>query len=110
MKLQHVVLFGFAESADARAISEVARHFALLQTLVPDIDAFEWGENCSPEGLHNGHTHAFVLTFGSTEARDAYLIHPDHIAFADWVKPFVASVTVFDYWAMAAAPAGSIQV
>jgi Stress responsive A/B Barrel Domain len=91
MKLQHVVLFGFAESADARAISEVARHFALLQTLVPDIDAF-------------------VLTFGSTEARDAYLIHPDHIAFADWVKPFVASVTVFDYWAMAAAPAGSIQV
>jgi hypothetical protein len=109
MKLQHIVLIGFAGNADAQAISEAVRRFALLKTLVPDVHAFEWGENCSPEGLGNGHTHAFVLTFGSPEARDAYLIHPDHVAFAGWVKPLVASVTVFDYWATAAAPAGSSQ-
>jgi hypothetical protein len=104
MKLHHIVLIDCAENADAQAISEVVRRFALPQTHVPDIDAFEWGENCSPEGLHNGHTHAFLLTFGSTEARDAYLIHPNHVAFADWVKPFVASVTVFDYRVTTAAP------
>jgi hypothetical protein len=109
MKLRHIVLFGFTENADATAISEVVRRFASLNTLVPDIDAFELGENCSPEGLHHGHTHVFVLSFGSAAARDAYLVHPDHVAFANWVKPLVASVTVLDYWATLTAPARSDQ-
>ena len=98
MKLRHVVLFGFANSADRAAIADVVRRFAALQTSVPGIDAFESGENCSPEGLHQGHTHAFLLTFSSAEARDAYLTHPQHVAFANWVKPFLASATVVDYW------------
>jgi len=109
MKLQHVVLFEFANAADSRAIAEVVYRFAALKTLVPGVDAFEWGENCSPEDLHRGHTHVFLLTFGSAEARDAYLIHPNHVAFADWVKPLLASVTVLDYWARSTAPAVSSQ-
>jgi hypothetical protein len=95
MKLRHVVLFAFNETGDA---AEVVRRFAALQDSVPGIEAFEWGENCSPEGLDHGHSHAFLLTFATAKARDAYLVHPEHTAFGAWVKPLLASVTVVDYW------------
>ena len=98
MKLRHVVLFGFGKAQSPAATAEVIRRFAELKALVPDIDDFEWGENSSPEGLDRGHSHAFLLTFASARARDAYLVHPDHIAFSNWVQPFVSSVTVLDYW------------
>ena len=98
MKLRHVVLFGFGKSQSPAAIAEVIRRFVDLKTLVPSIDEFEWGENSSPEGLNRGHSHVFLLTFAGAQARDAYLVHPDHAAFSSWVQPFVSSVTVLDYW------------
>ena len=83
MKLRHVVLFGFAETVKPETVAEIVRRFGALKTLVPGIEAFECGENASPEGLNHGHTHAFLLTFPDAQARDAYLVHPDHVAFAD---------------------------
>jgi Stress responsive A/B Barrel Domain len=97
MTLRHVVLFGFGEAQSPAAITEVIRRFAALKDLVPGIDDFEWGENSSPEGLNQGHSHAFLLTFANSQARDAYLVHPDHAAFGTWVQPFVSRVTVLDY-------------
>ena len=99
MALRHVVLFGFAEKIGPDAQAEVGRRFAALAQSVPGVEAFERGENSSPEGLNKGLTHAFLLTFSSDAARDAYLIHPEHQAFAQWVTSLVASVTVVDYWA-----------
>jgi hypothetical protein len=97
MTLRHVVLFGFGEDQGPAAVAEVIRRFAELKELVPGIDEFEWGENSSPEGLNHGHSHAFLLTFANAQARDAYLVNPDHVAFASWVQPFVSTVTVLDY-------------
>jgi hypothetical protein len=104
MKLRHVVFFGFGEAHSSAAIAEVIRRFAELKALVPGIDDFEWGENSSPEGLDHGHSHVFLLTFANARARDAYLVHPDHAAFANWVQPFVSAVTVVDYWVESKAP------
>jgi hypothetical protein len=98
MKLRHVVLFGFGKAQSPAAVAEVIRRFVELKALVPGIEGFEWGENSSPEGLDRGHSHVFLLTFVNARARDAYLAHPDHAAFADWVQPFVSAVTVVDYW------------
>jgi hypothetical protein len=97
MTLRHVVLFGFEKAQSRAAIAEVVRRFGELKALVPSVDDFEWGENSSPEGLDNGHSHVFLLTFANAQARDAYLVHRDHAAFANWVQPFVSSVTVLDY-------------
>jgi Stress responsive A/B Barrel Domain len=97
MTLRHVVLFGFGKDQSPAAIAEVIRRFVELKELVPGIDDFEWGENSSPEGLDRGHSHAFLLTFANSQARDAYLVHPDHVAFGNWVQSFVSSVTVLDY-------------
>ncbi len=96
--LRHVVLFGFADAATESDIATVIRRFAALPELVSGIQAFEWGVNSSPEALNNGLTHCFMLTFGSVEARDDYLVHPDHVAFADFVGTRLEHVTVVDYW------------
>jgi hypothetical protein len=68
---------------------------------VPDIEAFEWGLNTSPEDLNPDLTHCFQLTFHSAAARDAYLIDPAHVAFAEWIGRWVERVTVVDFWANA---------
>jgi hypothetical protein len=66
MKLRHVVLFRFGKAQNPAAIAEVIRRFAELKALVPSIDDFEWAENSSPEGLDQGHSHAFLLTLELT--------------------------------------------
>ena len=98
-KLRHVVMFGFKAAAGEAQVDELIARFRALESLVPDIDAFEWGANNSPEGLNQGHTHAFTLTFPSEAARDAYLPHPHHKAFVEWAGPFIEKALVVDYWA-----------
>ena len=94
-----MVLLGFKQDTTDQTIESLIQQFSDLQYKIPQIKAFEWGTDISPEGLQNGHTHAFLLTFASEQDRDIYLPHPDHTAFADTVTPYVATVTVVDYWA-----------
>lgn len=94
-----MVMFGFKDGTSPAEIETVVTRFHALQTQVPGIEAFEWGVNVSPEGLNQGLSHAFLLDFATEAARDAYLPHPQHKAFADWVGAYVETVTVVDYWA-----------
>jgi len=98
-ELRHVVMFGFKTGTSPEEVAEIVCRFTALKDLVPGIEAFEWGENNSPEGLNQGLSHCFFLCFATAAARDAYLPHPDHKAFADWVGQWVEHVTVLDYWA-----------
>jgi hypothetical protein len=91
-------MFGF-KTIDTRQVQEVIERFCILKHQVPDIVNFEWGQNNSPENLNQGHSHCFTLSFESTDARDVYLVHPEHQAFAQWVGQWVETVTVLDYWA-----------
>jgi Stress responsive A/B Barrel Domain len=97
MALQHVVLIGFKDHVTEMEAKEVARRFGALRRTVPGVASFEWGSNNSPEDLNRGLTHAFVLGFADEKARDGYLVHPVHVAFADWVKPFIGAITIVDY-------------
>lgn len=97
--LRHVVSFKFKESASAEDIQKVEAAFRDLRSKIPQIVSYEAGTNVSPENLNKGFTHCFVLTFASTEDRDAYLVHPDHKAFADGLGPYLEDVFVIDFWA-----------
>lgn len=97
-ELRHVVLFKFKDSAMEKDVNMVCEAFAHLPKEISEIKAFEWGENNSPEGLNQGLTHAFVLTFHSEADRDAYLIHPAHKEFGKKLGPHLDKVTVVDYW------------
>ena len=97
--LRHVVLFAFNDDASFDDVDAVVTGFAALSAAIPGIAAYEWGTNVSPEGLNDGFTHCFTLTFAQAEDRDAYLVHPAHQHFVETLKTCLAKSLVLDYWA-----------
>ena len=99
--LRHVVLFGFNDDLTVEQVKEIETAFANLPKKIDVIKDYEWGTDCSPEGLQKGHTHCFFLSFESEKDRDAYLVHPDHQAFGKLLGGKLKTVTVVDYWVKA---------
>jgi hypothetical protein len=97
-KLQHVVSFKFKSTAKPEEIKKVEKAFAELPKKIPQIAAFEWGTNVSPEKRDKGFTHCFIVTFKTEKDRDIYLEHPDHKAFVGIVGPVLDDVFVIDFW------------
>jgi hypothetical protein len=98
-ELRHVVMFKFKETSSAADVKKVEDAFHGLKDKIKQINAYEWGTNNSPEGLDNGFTHIFFVTFNSEEDRAVYLPHPDHKAFVEVLKPHLDKDMVLDYWA-----------
>ena len=96
-KVRHVVLFKFKDSAKPEDVKKIEDAFRALPEKIPQIESFEWGTNASPEGLAQGFTHCFLLTFKDAKARDAYLPHPAHKAFGKLLGPYLDKVLVVDY-------------
>ncbi|MCU0706855.1 MAG: Dabb family protein [Pirellula sp.] len=97
--LRHVVMFKFKDGTADADVAKVVDAFRGLKTKIPEIAAFEYGTDNSPEGLANGFTHLFLITFKSEQDRTVYLPHPAHKAFVDVLKPHLDKVQVIDYWA-----------
>lgn len=97
--LRHVVLFKFKDDATKEQVQEIVTAFQGLPKKIDGITAFEWGANNSPEGLADGFTHCFVVTFKDTASRDAYLPHQAHKDFVAVLRPRLDKVLVVDYFA-----------
>lgn len=95
--IRHVVLFKFKDGTIEADVKKIADAFAKLPDQIPEIADFEWGTDNSPEGLAQGFTHCFLVTFKDAKARDAYLPHPAHKAFVEILKPHLDKVLVVDY-------------
>jgi hypothetical protein len=90
--VRHVVVFKYRSDASPEDIQRVTDAFRDLKDRIPGIVAFEHGINDSPEGRSLGFTHVYLLTFTDREARDAYLPHPEHQRFGQ----FLGSLGVLD--------------
>lgn len=97
--LRHVVMFQFKETSSQADIQTVVDAFAALPDQIPEIAAFEYGTDNSPENLSDGLTHCFLVSFASEADRATYLPHPAHQAFVEVLKPHLEKVVVIDYWA-----------
>lgn len=97
--LRHVVLFAFKETATLEEVDAIVAGFAALPQAIPGIVSYEWGTNVSPEGLNDGFTHCFTLSFASAQDRDGYLVHPAHERFVATLGKSLARSLVIDYWA-----------
>ncbi len=78
--IQHIVLCRFRSDVDQAEIEAIWAALDGLRNIVPGLVDASFGANQSPEGLANGYTHGFVITFADKAARDAYLDHADDIA------------------------------
>ena len=96
--LRHVVAFKFKDDATQEKIDAIVKTFENLDSEIPFIVSIEHGTNNSPEGLNNGFTHCFILTFKTAKDRDAYLPHPAHKAFGQKLGPVLDKVFVIDYF------------
>jgi len=96
-KLRHVVLFQFKEGTAPEKVKEIEDAFGALRSKIPTVVDYEWGTNNSPEGLADGFTHCFLVTFNDAEGRAVYLPHPAHKEFVGLLKPHLEKVLVIDY-------------
>lgn len=97
MSVRHIVLFRFNESCTSAQVDEMLSAFAKLPQQIADVQSYEAGPNVSPEGLDQGYTHCFLMSFADATARDRYLVHPAHLAFVELVKPRLAQALVVDF-------------
>lgn len=94
---RHVVFFKFKDSATPEQIQGIEQAFAALAGKIDMVKGFEWGTNVSPEGLNDGFTHCFFVTFADKAGLDAYLPHAEHQIFVSKLKPLLDKVCVVDY-------------
>ncbi len=95
---RHVVLFKFNDTTPAETVGAIEDAFRAFCAGLPFVTDFEWGLNSSPEGLNEGFTHCFIVTFAGPEGRDQYLPHPDHRAFISrWLDPNLEKACVVDF-------------
>jgi len=96
-RVRHVVLFKWKDGTPPATLRSIEDGFRALPGKIAGIADFEWGTDASPEGLSEGFTHCFLVTFRDEKARDAYLPHPAHQAFVDLLKPHLEKALVVDY-------------
>ena len=96
-KVKHIALVKFKATTTPEQIEQVFTDLLDVSEAVPGIEDYVAGPNTSPEGLTQGNTHAFIMTFTDAAARDAYLTNADHEAFRSKALPLVESVTVVDF-------------
>ena len=97
--LRHVVLFSFKDGASADQVDAIVSDFESLEEAIPGVAGFEWGTNVSPEGLNDGFSHCFTLSFATVEDRDAYLVHPEHQRFVGTLGGCLEKSLVVVFWA-----------
>jgi hypothetical protein len=94
---RHVVMFQFKEGISKNQVAEVEVAFMALQGQIDTIVDIEFGTNVSPEGLNDGLTHCFLVTFKNKAGLEVYLPHAAHKKFVDLIKPRLEKVMVIDY-------------
>ena len=96
-KVKHIALIKFKEGTSEEQINSLFDQILDLTENVEGIEDYVSGPNSSPEGLNQGFTHGFVMTFADAAARDGYLPHPEHEKVKASILPLAESVLVFDF-------------
>lgn len=94
--VRHFGVFEFHQEITAK---EIEHCFSVMQAMVgqiPGLLSMEHGPYNGDEGLNDGFTHGFLMTFDSEESRDKYLPHPVHEQAKEVVVPCLKRVIVFD--------------
>ncbi len=95
-KVHHIVLVKFKPAKSHRAV-ELLVALEQLRSILPGFLALSGGPYASPEGLNQGYSHGFLMTFVDAAARDCYLSHPEHEKVKQGFLPDLENVIAFDF-------------
>ena len=96
-KVKHYGCFQFKPETSDTRIDECFPAMAGMVGKIPGLLDFNYGPYDSAEGLNDGFTHGFIMTFGSPQSRDEYLPHPVHEEVKEVVVPNLERFVVFDF-------------
>jgi hypothetical protein len=95
--VRHYGMFQFKDGITAAQIDECFSELKGMIGRIPGLLSMEHGPYESTEGLNDGFTHGFIMSFDSGKSRDAYLPHPEHERVKEIVVPRLARLVVFDF-------------
>ena len=95
--VRHYGMFQFHPEVSPDQIDECFTEMCAMVGRIPGLLSMEHGPYDSPEGLNDGFTHGFVMTFDNGASRNAYLPHDEHERVKLIVVPRLARVVVFDF-------------
>jgi len=96
-QVKHLGVFQFQSEVTQDEIEACMSSLRGMVGQIPGLQEVLCGPYSSPEGMNDGFTHGFVMTFESAEARDAYLPHPNHEVVKGQILPRLERVVVFDF-------------
>ena len=96
-KVKHIALFKFKEEISVEKIDETFDQILDVSESVDGIEDYVSGPNNSPEGLNQGCSHGFVMTFENVEKRDAFLQHAEHERLKQLMADKVDLTIIFDF-------------
>ena len=97
MAVKHVVLWSFKAGLSPEKIQESFDLLRALKEKIPFVRDFAGGPNISQEGLSQGLTHGFVMTFSDRKAVSEYLQHPEHTKTVEKALPVIEKLVVVDF-------------
>src|SRR5688500_16361496 len=96
-KVQHMVVVKFRAPEGESKIKPLFAALAELPRRIPGILHFSGGPYASAEGLNQGFTHGFLMTFTDVRARDMYVMLLEHQRVVGEYLPFIENVLAFDF-------------
>ena len=96
-QVKHFGVFEFRPEISAEQINSCFTALCSMVGRIPGLLEIIHGPYNSAEGLNDGFSHGFIMTFESPQARDAYLPHPEHERVKQIVVPCLKRVVVFDF-------------
>ena len=96
-QVKHYGAFQFKEGISDEQINACFESMAAMVGQIPGLLDFCHGPHASDEGLNDGFTHGFIMTFDSPQARDLYLPHPVHERVKEIVVPCLERLVVLDF-------------
>jgi Stress responsive A/B Barrel Domain len=96
-QVKHYGVLQFKEGVTPEQIENCFVELHGLVDQIPGLLDMIHGPYASDEGLNDGFTHGFIMTFESPEARDAYLPNPIHERVKDLIISCLERVIIFDF-------------
>jgi hypothetical protein len=93
--IQHLVLFRLPGSPDPGLEEEMRQQIRRWVGAIPGLRRVRFGRETG--GRADGYQFGLLTEFSDSAALEAYLTHPLHVTFLEWVQSHPFEVLRFDY-------------